>query len=80
MLKKISAITHSLISNHAFVDGNKRVVISIMLLLLKLNKIEITYTQDELIDLGLGVASNKYTFEFIVGWINERLAKRSNFR
>ncbi len=73
-VEKISAITHSLISNHAFVDGNKRIGISIMLLLLKLNKIEITFSQAELIDLGLGVASNKYVFEYIVGWINEKRA------
>jgi len=71
-VEKISAITHSLISNHAFVDGNKRIGISIMLLLLKLNKIEITYTQDMLIDLGLGVASNKYSHNDILEWINSR--------
>lgn len=72
-VEKISAITHSLISNHAFVDGNKRVGISTMLLLLKLNKIEITYSQDELIILGLRVASNNYSFEDIVEWINSRI-------
>lgn len=79
-IEKISAITHSLISNHSFVDGNKRIGISIMLLLLKLNNIEITYTQDEIIDLGLGVASNKYSFDDILRWINSRIAKQSNSR
>ncbi len=79
-VEKISAITHSLISNHAFVDGNKRVGISIMLLLLKLNKIEITHSQDDLITLGLGVASNNYSIDDIVDWINSRIAKQSNFR
>ncbi len=44
-IEKISAITHSLISNHGFIDGNKRVGISVMLLLLQLNEIKIEYTQ-----------------------------------
>ena len=36
---KISAITYSLINNHGFVDGNKRIGVSVMLLLLKLNDV-----------------------------------------
>lgn len=72
-VEKISAITHSLVSNHAFVDGNKRIGIAVMLLLLKLNKTSIVFTQEELIDLGLGVAANKYSHEDIVSWIYKRI-------
>lgn len=68
-IEKISAITHSLISNHAFTDGNKRIGVSVMLLLLKMNKIEIKYTQEELIQFGLGVASSYLKLEDIVEWI-----------
>ena len=49
-VEKISAITHSLISNHAFIDGNKRIGVSVMLILLKMNNIKIEYSQQELID------------------------------
>jgi death-on-curing protein len=68
-IEKISAITHSLISNHGFIDGNKRIGISVMLLLLQLNEIKIEYTQEELIELGLGVAASKLKYDDIVLWI-----------
>jgi death-on-curing protein len=68
-IEKISAITHSLISNHGFIDGNKRVGISVMLVLLKLNEIKIEYTQKNLIDLGLGVAASELEYEDIVEWL-----------
>jgi death-on-curing protein len=48
---KIAVIAHGLISNHGFIGGNKRIGIAAMILLLKLNNIVITYTQQELISL-----------------------------
>ena len=63
----------SLVRNHGFVDGNKRVGVSVMLILLSLNGIDIKYTQDELIELGLGLASGKLNEENILGWIKERI-------
>ena len=68
---KIAVITHSLISNHGFIDGNKRIGVSVMLLLLKLNGIEIVFTQNELIELGLGVASGKLNEKVIESWIRD---------
>ena len=59
IVDKISVITYSLIKNHGFIDGNKRIGISYMMLLLKLNSVNIKYTQEELIELGLGVAEGK---------------------
>lgn len=70
--EKIAAITYSLIQNHGFVDGNKRIGIAIMLLLLKLNNIGIEYTQQELIDLGLGTAAGEYKQINILHWIKDR--------
>ena len=66
---KISAITYSLINNHGFVDGNKRIGVSVMLLLLRLNDIKIEYKQEELVDLGIKIAENKYKEEDIKKWI-----------
>lgn len=66
---KISAITYSLINNHGFVDGNKRIGVSVMLLLLRLNDIEIEYKQEELVDLGIKIAENKCKEEDIKKWI-----------
>jgi death-on-curing protein len=44
---KIAVMAHGLISNHGFIDGNKRIGIAVMILLLKMNNIVITYTQQE---------------------------------
>ena len=67
--KKIAVITHSLISNHSFVDGNKRIGVSTMILLTKLNNIELKFTQAELIELAISIAEGKYSEENIFNWI-----------
>ena len=41
-----------------------------MLMVLRLNNIAIKYTQPELIDLGLGIASSQYNYDNILNWIN----------
>lgn len=66
---KIAAITCGLINNHGFVDGNKRIGVSIMLLLLRLNEIDILYKQEELVDLGVGVAKGLIKEAAIKEWI-----------
>ena len=60
---------YALVSNHAFVDGNKRIGVFVMLMTLKLNGIVIRYTQSELIELGLSTASGKAKYEDILTWI-----------
>ncbi|BAE82420.1 type II toxin-antitoxin system death-on-curing family toxin [Desulfitobacterium hafniense] len=72
-IEKIAVIMHSLISNHGFVDGNKRIGIAVMLILLKMNKLMITYTQDELIDLGLKTAEGTIDEKDIINWIKEHI-------
>ena len=69
--EKAARLAYSLISNHAFVDGNKRIGVFVMLMTLKLNHIKITYTQAELSDLGLDAASGKAEYEDILAWIRE---------
>lgn len=72
-IEKIAVIMHSLISNHGFVDGNKRIGIAVMLILLKMNKLMVTYTQDELIDLGLKTAEGTIDEKDIINWIKEHI-------
>ncbi|MCM1461968.1 MAG: type II toxin-antitoxin system death-on-curing family toxin [Bacteroides sp.] len=61
----------SIISNHSFVDGNKRAGIHVMLIFLELNGVQLDYTQKELIDLGLGVASGNLNVGDILNWLTE---------
>lgn len=67
--EKASRLVYALISNHAFVDGNKRVGVLAMLMTLKLNGRVIQYTQQELIDLGLAVAKGRMKYAGILAWI-----------
>lgn len=66
---KIAATAYSLVSNHGFVDGNKRIGIAAMLLLLQLNGYNLQYSQQELIDLGLGLAAGNLDENDIQQWI-----------
>lgn len=77
ILDKVAVITASLIKNHGFVDGNKRIGIAVMLLLLKLNSINILYTQNELIELGFGVASNRVDDKAIKEWIIKHMENKA---
>ncbi len=68
--EKAARLMFALVSNHAFVDGNKRIGVFVMLMTLKLNNIEIKYTQAELISLGLSVAAGQTDYSGILNWIN----------
>ncbi len=74
-IEKISILTHSVINNHCMVDGNKRLGISLMGVLCKLNNINITYTQSELIKLGLDTAEGKLDKKAIRQWICEHIVE-----
>ncbi len=67
--EKAARLAFSLISNHAFVDGNKRIGVFVMLMTLRLNGIKMSYSQKELVDLGLGVASGLIKYHEILEWI-----------
>ncbi|MDQ0170519.1 type II toxin-antitoxin system death-on-curing family toxin [Paenibacillus tundrae] len=67
--KKISVTTFALIKNHGFIDGNKRIGVATMLLLLRLNDISLKYEQEELVELGLNTAEGEFTEENIQKWI-----------
>lgn len=71
ILDKDSQLCYSLIENRPFIDGNKRIGVHLMLLFLKLNNIEVNYSQQELIDFGLDIASGKMSKNDIKGWIIE---------
>ncbi|MBD5094406.1 MAG: type II toxin-antitoxin system death-on-curing family toxin [Subdoligranulum sp.] len=69
--EKAARLAYALTQNHAFVDGNKRVGMLAMLTTLALNEVEIHYTQAELIELGLGVASGLLQYDGILDWIRQ---------
>lgn len=68
ILDKASQLCYSLVENHPFADGNKRIGVHLTLLFLKLNNENIEYSQAELIDFGLNIASGKMNKDDIRAW------------
>ena len=69
--EKAAKLGYSLISNHAFVDGNKRIGVYVMLSFLELNGIHIEATDEEVVSLGLGVADGSMEQKDILDWIHK---------
>ncbi|HMV10066.1 MAG TPA: type II toxin-antitoxin system death-on-curing family toxin [Cyclobacteriaceae bacterium] len=70
---KAAAIFESIISNHPFVDGNKRTAYVLMRLILKTNQLDIDVDQDAKYDFVLQAASGQLTFVKIRAWIEHNL-------
>lgn len=68
---KISHIVFSIIANHIFLDGNKRTGASVLEKLCEDNNLNLSYTEDELIELVLLIAQSKVNREYIRDWILE---------
>ena len=73
--EKAAKIGYALITNHAFVDGNKRIGVYVMLSFLVLNGIHTVETDEDVVALGLGVADGTMSQEDVLCWIMEH--KRS---
>lgn len=73
--QKAACLCFGLINNHSFLDGNKRIGILVMMTFMELNNMPITCTDEELIQLGLGVASNSIGQNEVLSWIIERMDK-----
>ena len=69
--EKGARLGFSLISNHAFVDGNKRIGMLVMLVFLEVNGINLRLTNEEIARVGLAVAAGEMKYEELLAWILE---------
>lgn len=67
--EKAARLGYSLISNHAFVDGNKRIGVYVMLTFLEAGGIRMNCSNDDVVKLGLAVAAGEMKYEEILEWI-----------
>ena len=67
--EKGARLGYTLISNHAFVDGNKRIGMYIMLTFLEVNGIRLECSNDEVAAAGLAVASGKMDYDALLAWV-----------
>ena len=72
-IEKAARMAFALCNNHPFVDGNKRVAVTAMLVILRMNGFSLRYTQHELVSLGLGIAEGALDYDEILEWINDHI-------
>lgn len=72
--EKGARLGYSLISNHAFVDGNKRIGVYVMLTFLEVNGIRLNCTNEEVVEIGLGVADGSMDYEGLLSWVKKHRA------
>lgn len=71
-IDKGAALLHSLVANHPFVDGNKRVGVMACELFLLVNGLELTASDDDLTALTLAVARGEIESGAVAIWIRQR--------
>ena len=67
--EKAAKLTFSLINNHAFVDGNKRIGIFVLMIFLEVNDILLDVRNKDLETLGLSLAASNFSQSDLVDWI-----------
>ena len=72
--EKGARLGYSLVRNHSFADGNKRIGILAMLTFLSVNGVEISCTDEELVETGLNLASGLMDSEALLAWLREHSA------
>lgn len=58
---KAAALTQSIVSNHALVDGNKRLGLAALITFLGVNGARLSWTNDEAYDFIIAIASGELT-------------------
>ncbi|NMH26516.1 type II toxin-antitoxin system death-on-curing family toxin [Flavobacterium silvaticum] len=69
-IDKAAAILESLLINHPFIDGNKRIGYTIMRLILLESGFDIYASQDEKYKIVISVSTGESRFEDIRAWLN----------
>ena len=73
---KAAALLHSLVMNHAFLDGNKRTAFAAMSRFLNANGYRIKASQDEIVVMCVAVDNEGWGVKQIVGWLKIHTIKK----
>jgi len=76
-IAKIARITYSLIRNHPFIDGNKRVGTYVMMVLFELNQIDTDIDDNEIINIGMGLAAGTIDYKQLEELLIRRMEKHT---
>jgi death-on-curing protein len=73
---KAAALMYSLVMNHPFVDGNKRVGAHAALLFIRANEMEPEITPAELTEATLALARGDLSAEALTIWLRQRVRRQ----
>ena len=76
VVDKASAIIESIVKNHPFNDGNKRVGYILMRLTLLKSNIDIVAKEDDKYEFVMKIAEGKLNFNEIKLWIENKIEKK----
>ena len=78
VLEKAASLVESILINHPFIDGNKRIGYTLLRLFLIQNKFDIIASQDNKYEFIIDIASGTLKYEGILGWLTAN-AKMNEF-
>lgn len=73
IVEKACRLCYNIISSHVFANANKRTGLMVLLQMLDLNNIEFKYTQDEMYEMVVGIASRTCDYEHLLEFVKSRL-------
>ncbi len=77
VITKAAALIESILTNHPFVDGNKRTGYVLMRLFLITNGFDIAATQEEKYVFVIDIASGTTNFETILDWLSKHIVEKN---
>ena len=69
--EKAARLGYTLVNNHAFVDGNKRIGMHVMLTFLEINGISVEISNEEVARVGIALADGSMSYEELLDWIRK---------
>lgn len=69
--EKAARLGFTLVSNHAFVDGNKRIGLYVMFTFLEVNGIHVECRDEEIVRVGFALAEGSMGYEELLEWIRK---------
>lgn len=70
---KAARLCYGLIKNHPFVDGNKRIGMLALLLVMDINDMPLDTSDEEIVKVGLSVADGSMGYKTLMEWVLKRI-------